>query len=68
MLFTSEPAIAREYVEPDRRELSVLFQFDDFDIDTEPEGNLTSQVYHLKIAAIAVVQLWSMADGVSEIT
>lgn len=39
--FTSDPALVRKYVEPTRRELSMLFQFDIFDIDTGPGGKFT---------------------------
>lgn len=39
--FTSESALVRKYVEPERNELSMLFQFDIFDIDTGPGGKFT---------------------------
>jgi alpha-glucosidase len=39
--FTNESALVRKYVEPERNELSMLFQFDIFDIDTGPGGKFT---------------------------
>jgi oligo-1,6-glucosidase len=39
--FTNDPALVRKYVEPERNELSMLFQFDIFDIDTGPGGKFT---------------------------
>ena len=39
--FTHDSSLVRTYVEPERRELSMLFQFDIFDIDTGPGGKFT---------------------------
>lgn len=39
--FTNDPVEVRKYVEPERNELSMLFQFDIFDIDTDPGGKFT---------------------------
>lgn len=39
--FTNDPTAVRKYVEPERNELSMLFQFDIFDIDTGPGGKFT---------------------------
>lgn len=46
--FTSDPALVRQYVEPERAELSMLFQFDIFDIDTGPGGKFTPSNWTLK--------------------
>lgn len=45
--FTSDPAAVRKYVEPERNELSMLFQFDIFDIDNGPGGKFTSSNWKL---------------------
>lgn len=39
--FTNDSSLVRKYVEPERNELSMLFQFDIFDIDTGPGGKFT---------------------------
>lgn len=46
--FTTDPATVRKYVEPERRELSMLFQFDIFDIDTGPGGKFTHSDWKLQ--------------------
>ncbi|KAM0720399.1 hypothetical protein Q7P37_004535 [Cladosporium fusiforme] len=46
--FTNDPASVRKYVEPERRELSMLFQFDIFDIDTGPGGKFTPSNWQLQ--------------------
>ncbi|KAF2724478.1 glycoside hydrolase family 13 protein [Polychaeton citri CBS 116435] len=45
--FTSDPEAVRKYVEPSRKELCMLFQFDIFDIDTGPGGKFTPSGYTL---------------------
>jgi alpha-glucosidase len=40
--FTNDSSLVRKYVEPERKELSMLFQFDIFDIDTGPGGKFTA--------------------------
>jgi oligo-1,6-glucosidase len=39
--FTNDPALVRKYVEPERNEISMLFQSEIFDIDTGPGGKIT---------------------------
>jgi oligo-1,6-glucosidase len=45
--FTNDPAAVRKYVEPERNELSMLFQFDIFDIDTGPGGKFSQSNWAL---------------------
>jgi len=45
--FTNDPVAVRKYVEPERNELSMLFQFDIFDIDTGPGGKFTQSNWAL---------------------
>ena len=46
--FTSEPEEVRKYVEPDRHELDMLFQFDLFGIDMGSAGKFTPSGWQLK--------------------
>lgn len=45
--FTSDPSVVREYVEPSRRELDMVFQFDVFDLDAGPGGKFTPSTWSL---------------------
>jgi oligo-1,6-glucosidase len=45
---THEPEHVRQYVEPDRKELCMLFQFDIFNIDTGKGGKFTPSGWQLK--------------------
>ena len=45
---TFDPIEIRKYVEPGRRELSMLFQFDLFGIDIGSGGNFSSSGWQLK--------------------
>lgn len=45
--FTNDPSVVRKYVEPSRRELDMLFQFDVFDLDAGPGGKFTPSSWTL---------------------
>lgn len=46
--FTSDPAVVRAYVEPERKELSALLLYDIFDLDSGPGGKFTAGDWTLK--------------------
>lgn len=58
--FTSDPAAVRAYVEPERAELSMLFQFDIFDIDTGPGGKFTPSNWKLSDLKCTITK-WQQA-------
>ena len=54
--FTFDPKEVRKYVEPDRKELCMLFQFDLFGIDMGAGGKFTSSGWQLKDLKSAIAK------------
>jgi len=58
--FTYDPAVVRAYVEPERRELSALLQYDILDVDVGPGGKFTPGNWTIKKLKSMVVK-WQQA-------
>ena len=58
--FTNEPSEVRKYVEPERRELGMLFQFELFFIDSGPGGKFTPST-HTSIDFKKAITKWQQA-------
>ena len=58
--FTDEESLVRKYVEPGRKELCMLFQFDIFGIDTGKDGKFSPSGWQLKDLK-AIIAKWQQA-------